>query len=168
MTASYALGAWRDLVIWVVDGHTPLDELKRLRSRVAEWRQQRAARKNVALTVLYPSPSTMSTEERLTVARMIDETKHDRTASATVVLADGILGALHRSILTGLSIVVPSPHPVRISADLGTAITFVLPHVERLCGPIEHGEIEAMVADLHAHILAARRGEESAAEHRGP
>jgi hypothetical protein len=155
-TGSYAIGTWKDLVVWVVDGHTPLDELKRLRSHVAEWTRERGGRKNVTLVVLHAARTTMSSEERASVARMIDETKRSRVASSTVVLADGLVGALHRSILTGFTIVVPPPHPTKVCADVATAIAFLHPHVESLCGRVAQEDLAAMVEALHEAILAER------------
>ncbi len=163
VTPSYAIGAWKNLVIWVVDGHTPLEELERLRARVSDWNRARGGAKNVALIVLHAARSTMSAEERRSVARMIDESKHTRAASATVVLADGVLGALHRSILTGISMLVPAPHPTKVFADVERAIAFLEPHIARNCGEVRREDVAAMVADLHLLLRQAKLEAEGAA-----
>lgn len=105
----------------------------------------------------------MSAEERRSVARMIDESKHTRAASATVVLADGVLGALHRSILTGISMLVPAPHPTKVFADVERAIAFLEPHIARNCGEVRREDVAAMVADLHLLLRQAKLEAEGAA-----
>jgi hypothetical protein len=157
VTDSYAIAAWKGLVVWVVDGHTPLDELERLRVLVRGWTRERGAAKNVTLVVIHASSTTMSTEERRSVARMVEETKSSRLASSTVVAAAGVVAALHRSILTGISLLVPPPHPVKIVANVPAAVRFLHPYVEVLCGRVPPAEIESFVARLHAEILAHRR-----------
>jgi hypothetical protein len=157
VTESYAIASFRQIVVWVVDGHTPVDELERLRLHVLEWTRAQGDAKNVALTVLHSNRSTMSAEERRIVARMIDETKGSRLASATVVLADGMLGALHRSILTGFSLLVPPPHPTKICGDLPSALAFLAPHIEKVAGDVPPAHIEAIVDDLHGAVRAQRQ-----------
>lgn len=156
VTDSYAIAVWRRLVLWVVDGHTPVVELERLRTLVHEWSRGQSGEKNVTLVLLHASRSTMEADERRAVLRMIDETKHDRVASATVVLARGMIGALHRSILTGFSLLLPPPHPTRVFGEVPPAIAFLHGHIESLCGAVEPLHIEAMLDDLHAEILRAR------------
>jgi hypothetical protein len=156
VTDTYAIAAWRQLVLWVVDGHTPLDELERLRVIVQSWSRAQGTLKNVTLVVLHDNRSTMSAEERRSVSRMIDETKSQRVASATVVLAGGIVGALHRSILTGFSLLVPPPHPTKVYADVESAIAFLHPHIESVCGPVPPAHLDAMVNALHGEICAKK------------
>jgi len=156
VTASYALGTWKRVVLWVVEGHTPLEQLEALRRRFAELSRERGDEKHVALTILYPTDSTMSAEERKCVARIIDESKHRRLASATAVLAQGLMGAVHRSILTGMSILVPAPHPHRITATIEDAIDFVHPYATLSSGPVLRSDLRAMVGDLH-NTLRARQ-----------
>jgi hypothetical protein len=156
VTESYAIAVFKRLVLWVVDGHTPVHELEHLSEIVRAWGRQHHGTKNVALVVIHAKRSTMSAEERRPVLRMIDETKHDRLASATVVLASGMLGALHRSILTGFSLLVPSPHPTKVFGDVESAIAFLHPYIETACGPIPTRHIAAMVDDLLAEIRAPR------------
>jgi hypothetical protein len=144
---------WKRLVLWVVDGHTPLDELERLRSIVRAWNRAQGDEKNVTLVVIHGTRSSMSAEERQSVARMIDETKDRRVASATVILGGGMIGALHRSILTGFSMLVPPPHPTRICATIPAAIDYLHPYIKALCGDVSAQSVEALVEDLHAEVM---------------
>jgi hypothetical protein len=155
-TASYAIGTWKNLLVWVVEGHTGVAQLEKLRTRFLELSRARGEEKHVALIVLYPSESTMSAEERRCLARMIDESKHRRLASSTAVLAKGLMGAVHRSILTGMSILVPPPHPNRIVSSVEDAIAFVHPHVVKSCGPVATSDLRAMVAELYDRVGSAR------------
>jgi hypothetical protein len=143
---------WKQLVLWVVDGHTPLDELEQLRRLVHAWYVDQGDAKNVTLVVIHGTNTTMNADERRAVARMIDETKSSRVASATVVLGDGMVGALHRSILTGFSFLVPPPHPVKIFARVEPAVVFLHPFIEALCGPVSPDHVGAMVDDLHREM----------------
>lgn len=161
VTDTYAIVVWRQVVIWVVDGQTPVEELERLRRVVRGWADEHG--RGVALTVIHPTRSGMTSEERASVARMIDETKAGRMASATVILATGVLGALHRSLLTGLSLLVPPPHPVKFTSDLDHAIAWLRPYVEHLSGPVRESDIRAIAEDLHAAVLAEKRAAEAGA-----
>jgi hypothetical protein len=158
LTDSYAIAAWKGLVVWVVDGHTPLEELERLRVVVRDWMRERGSAKNVSLVVIHANSTTMSGEERRTVAKIVEDTKSSRIASANVVVSSGVVAALHRSILTGLSLLVPPPHPVKVFANVSPAIRFLHPYIEALCGRVAPEEIEAFVARLHGEVLARRHG----------
>lgn len=158
VTVSYAVGTWKHLLLWVVEGHTPVEQLERLRVRIGALSRDRGDKKHVALTVLYPSDSTMSAEERACVAKMIDETKHRRLAAATAVLAQGVMGSVHRSILTGMSLIVPPPHPNRIAASEEAAINFVHPYVVQSSGAVTPEEIRAMSADLYEALRMEKKG----------
>jgi len=136
-------------VIWVVDGSTPPEELERLRTISRAWREEHPE-PTVNLIVIYPTQTTMDAAQRKVAAKFIDETKHTRVASATAVLATGMVGALHRSLLTGLSILVPPPHPVKITARVVDAVDFLHPHIEQTCGPVSAAHVEMMVYDLHS------------------
>lgn len=155
VTDTFAIATWRRLTMWVVDGHTPLEELERLRHLVMRWVAAHPA-KTVSLIVIHGTPTTMSAEERRSVTKMIDDTKHTRVASATVILGRGMVGSLHRSILTGFSLLVPPPHPTRICADVDAAIGFLHPHIVEVCGPVEPFEVAAMLGDLHGEVCAEK------------
>jgi hypothetical protein len=77
----------------------------------------------------------MNAEERERMVRLIKRREKSRLASATVVLADGIAGAMHRSVLTGLSLIARPPHPTKVCANLPDAAAFLMPHLRALCDP---------------------------------
>jgi hypothetical protein len=157
VTVSYAVGTWKRLLIWVVEGHTPLDQLEKLRIRIGALSRERGEHKHVALTILYPSDSSMSADERACVARMIEETKQRRLAASTAVLAQGVMGSVHRSILTGMSLLVPPPHPNKIAATEDAAIAFVHPYVVQSSGPIAAADIRAMITELYDQLRAEKK-----------
>lgn len=154
MTETYAIAMVQGLVLWVVDGQTPVDELERLRAMVRT--HPRADRPSVTLIVIHGTRSTMNAEERRSVLAMIDETKHHRLASATVIGARGMLGALHRSILTGFSLLLPPPHPHKVFGDVPEAIAYLMPWVPKVSDGLDATAIEAMLADLYAQLLARK------------
>jgi hypothetical protein len=154
-TPTMAAATWRRMTFLVSDGHNDVAALERMRRMGHEW-LRKSPGKTVDFVVIHPSNTTMSSEERATMMRYIDETKHNRLASATVVLATGILGAVHRSILTGMNLIVPPPHPARICADVATGARFVERYADHLCGPVTAEMIEDIAGGLHARILAAK------------
>lgn len=150
-----AAGAWRRLVVLVTDGHNDVRALEELRRTLVGWIGENPG-KNVTLVVLHATPSSMSSDERRTMMRLMEETKHSRMASATVVMATGVLGALHRSILTGMNMLVPPPHPSKIVADVPSAARFLAPYLDGLSGPVKADQIEQIAHTLHGRICAAK------------
>lgn len=148
-TASFAIGTFKNLLIWVAQGHTNVAELQELRVLFGMLAKARGDEPHVSLIILYPSDSTMSGEERRVVTKLIEESKHRRLASATAVLATGVMAAVHRSILTGINLLVPPPHPNRITASIDEAISFVHPHVVKSSGPITQADVRAMIDELY-------------------
>ncbi|MGE0786978.1 MAG: hypothetical protein AB7S26_14995 [Sandaracinaceae bacterium] len=156
VTDTYAIARWKGLVLWVVDGQTPVSELEQLIELSKRHNARYGDPRNVALTIIHGTPSGMSAEERAAAARLIESTKHTRVASSTVVLARGLVAAVHRSILTGISLLVPPPHPVKVCSDVPSALSFLQPHIESLCGPIAPDHIEAMASQLHDAVTERR------------
>ncbi|HVU03049.1 MAG TPA: hypothetical protein VHE30_14915 [Polyangiaceae bacterium] len=87
----------------------------------------------VELVVILPSRSVMSTEERRRMIGLIKHWEDHRVAAATVILAEGLLGAMHRSVLTGLLMLAPPPHPAKVFGDVAEAVTWLQPHVRSVC-----------------------------------
>ena len=46
----------------------------------------------------------------------------------------GMLGALQRSVLTGLLMLAPPPHPSAVRGSVSAAVTWLLPHLRTLDG----------------------------------
>jgi len=89
----------------------------------------------VEMVVIFPSDARMNGTERERMVRLIKRREKARVASATVVLAEGITGAMHRSVLTGLNLIARPPHPAKVCANLSDAIAFLMPHLRATCDP---------------------------------
>lgn len=87
----------------------------------------------IEMVVIFPSDARMNGAERERMVRLIRRRERSRVASATVVLAEGITGAMHRSVLTGLSLIARPPHPAKVCANLPDAIAFLMPHLRAVC-----------------------------------
>jgi hypothetical protein len=68
------------------------------------------------------------------MARLMKRWEKDRVASATVILADGMLGAVQRSMLTGLLMVAPPPHPAKIFSEVPVAVDWLVPFARPVLG----------------------------------
>jgi hypothetical protein len=53
-------------------------------------------------------------------------------------------------------LIAPPPHPVKICADVPTAIEFLHPYIEVACGPILPVQVEAIVNDLYGDLCAQK------------
>jgi hypothetical protein len=119
--------------VHLFEGHLGVADMGRLESIGAEWLREHPG-KLVELVVIFPSNSRMTGEERSRMARVIKRWEKDRLASATVILASGLLGAMHRSVLTGLLMIAPPPHPSKVFATVPEAVTWLAPHMQSLLG----------------------------------
>jgi len=89
------------------------------------------------------------------VTHIIKRWESKRTASATVILAQGLVGAMHRSVLTGMQMIVPAPHPVKVFGTIGDGVKWLAPHIRELCGAEATPEaLDAGVSELVAHFKA--------------
>jgi hypothetical protein len=125
---------WRRMGVHLFEGRLSVDDMDRLDELGANYRK-RVPGKMVELVVIYPSDARMTSDERARMAKIVKRWEHERTASSTVILADGLMGSLHRSILTGLQLLVPAPHPVKVFGAIAPAVQFLAPFVHDLCGP---------------------------------
>jgi hypothetical protein len=114
-------------------GHLTLADMDRLDAFSTPWRRRNPG-KMVELSVLFPSDARMSSDERTRMNQVMLRWQHLRLASATVILATGILGALQRSVVTGLLLVAPRPHPTRVYSTVREAVTWLAPHLQALPG----------------------------------
>jgi hypothetical protein len=90
--------------------------------------------KLVELAIILPSETRMTSEERTRMTQLIKRWESVRIASATVILASGMLGAMHRSVLTGMTMLVPPPHPAKVFATVPDAMSWLLPYLRTACG----------------------------------
>jgi len=122
------------LGVHLFEGRLTVADMNRMQMIGDEWRRKNTM-KTADLSIIYPSDSRMTTEERTRMAQLIKHDEQFRVAAATVILADGMLAAVQRSILTGLVLVAFPPHPAKVFATTAEAVHWLLPHIWRLQGP---------------------------------
>jgi hypothetical protein len=120
--------------VHLFEGKLTVEDMDRLDTQGADWRR-RVPGKMVELVIVFPSEARMTSEERTRMAAIIKRWEHVRLASSTVILAEGLMGSLHRSVLTGLQILAPAPHPLKVFGTIAPAVKFLAPFVVELCGP---------------------------------
>jgi hypothetical protein len=140
--------------VHVFEGHLPVSDMDRMQKLGDEWFRKNPG-KLVELVIVYPSRAMMSAEERHRMTQLIKRWEAHRVAAATVILATGMLGAVQRSVLTGLLMIAPPPHPSKVFSDLSEAVTWLLPHVAALSErPITEEHLRAAVEELCAAFRA--------------
>jgi hypothetical protein len=143
-------GMWRRLGVHVFQGKVTLDDMTRMDVAGCLWHKRNPG-KIVELVIIFPSDAQMNGEERERMAAVVKRFESVRTASATVVLANGLVGSMHRSILTGLHMLAPPPHPTKVFGTTSDAVKWILPHVHALCGDDFGGdELLTAIEDLCA------------------
>jgi hypothetical protein len=154
--SSTVTGVWRRFAVHAFEGKLTLDHMTRMEAAGSAWHRKNPGR-IVELVIVFPSEARMTSEERKRMAGVIKRWESHRTASATVILSSGVLGAMHRSVLTGLQLLAPSPHPTKVFGATRDAITWIAPYVQELCGPeASAGDLYAAVDRLCASFRAAR------------
>jgi len=154
-------GLWKRFGVHLFEGKVTVADMEEIERRGEVWRDK-VRGKLVEMVVIFPSDAKMTTEERTKMTQIIKRWEKDRAASATVILAQGLTGALHRSVLTGMQMLVPAPHPVKVFGSIPDGVKWLTPHVRGLCGPEASTEaLDAAVADLAARF-AARQQKRSA------
>ncbi|HKU44784.1 MAG TPA: hypothetical protein VJR89_41785 [Polyangiales bacterium] len=128
-----------------------MDEMQRVGER---WNKQHPG-KRVEMVVIFPSSARMSLEERSRMARLIKVGEAHRTASATVILAQGMLGSMQRSMLTGLMMIAPPPHPAKVFGAIGEALTWLEPQLRTVCNA--GLKVDELGAALQEHVEQFRR-----------
>ena len=142
---SLVSGMWRRFGVHVFEGGLSLDDMVRIEASGSSWHRTNPGQL-VELVIIFPSDARLTNEERTRLAAIVKRWEKTRTASATVVLAEGLTGAMHRSILTGLQMIAPPPHPTKVFSRTPDAVGWLAPHVQALCGP------DATAADLLAAV----------------
>jgi hypothetical protein len=127
-------GVWRRFGVHLFEGKLTLADMAELDDRGAAFRQKISG-KMVELVVVFPTDAVMTNAERTRMAAIVRRWEKERTASSTVILAQGLMGSLHRSILTGLQILAPAPHPLKVFGAIEPAVKFLAPYVQELSGP---------------------------------
>jgi hypothetical protein len=148
-------GVWRRFGVHAFEGHITTDDMTRMQIAGDGW-MRRNPGSMVELVIIFPSDARMSGDERARLAAMIKRSEAARAAAATVVLASGLMGSMHRSVLTGLQMLAPPRHPSKVFGGLPDAVQWLSPHVQQLCGPEATGPallgaVEAMCATFKVH-----------------
>jgi hypothetical protein len=73
-----------------------------------------------------------------------------------VILAQGIVGSMHRSVLTGMQMLAPAPHPVRVFGAIPGAVHWLVPYIREACSIDASGDDVIKAVDAHAGRFAAR------------
>ena len=95
--------------VHLFEGPLTVAEMTEMQRRGNAWHAKHPGR-IVELVVIYPSDDRMTQAERSKMVQLMKQWEHVRDAAATVILAEGLMGSLHRSILTGLMMLAPAPH----------------------------------------------------------
>jgi len=147
-------GIWRRFGVHFFEGKVTLDDMKQIEDVSEKW-HAKIPGKLVEMVVIVPSDAKMTSDERKQMAHIIRRWEDARTASATVILAEGLRGSLHRSVLTGLQLLAPAPHPTKVFATIPDAAWWLSPHVGQTCGlAVTPEEITAAVDELAARFAA--------------
>jgi hypothetical protein len=134
--------------VHLFQGDLGVAAMDRLEAVGTHW-QARNPGKRVELVLVLPSNSRMSPEERSRMTQLMRRGDKDRLASATVILAEGLRGALHRSVLTGLMMIAPAPHPMKVFGNIEDAVTYLMPYLETLPAPPPPSAILQSVVELY-------------------
>ncbi len=124
---------WRQFAVHLVQGAIAIADMTRLEAAASVWHKKNPGRA-VEMVIIFPSDARMSGPERERMAIAVKRWESVRAAAATVVLAGGLQGSMHRSVLTGLHMLAPPPHPTKIFGVTAAAVTWLWPYVEKLCG----------------------------------
>lgn len=149
--APYMLtGLWRRFAVTLFEGKVTLADMDRIERASERW-HAKVTGKVVEMVVILPTNTKMTQAERVRMARIIKRWEHTRVASATVILAQSLLGAVQRSVLTGLQLLAPSPHPTKVFGEVSEATVWLAPHVQEVCGEDANAaELSAAITELSA------------------
>lgn len=146
-------GVYRRFGVHLFHGRLPVSEMERLDVLGAEWRKRNPG-KLVELVIIHPSEAQMTSEERTRMTKLIKRWEADRLASSTVILAEGLMGSLHRSVLTGLTMIAPPPHPAKVFGDVDAAVAWLAPYVGTLWQQkLAAAELAAAVEDYRTRFM---------------
>jgi hypothetical protein len=87
----------------------------------------------------------MTQAERSKMVQLMKQWEDVRDAAATVILAEGLLGSLQRSILTGLMMLAPAPHPAKVFSAVDLAVEFLAPYVRALTPGLSQAAVRALI-----------------------
>ena len=136
-------------VLHLFEGHLSVEAMDQMHQVAVRWNAEHP-QKRVELAVIFPSDARMTQEERAGMARLMKLGEPYRHASATVILSAGLRGAMHRSLLTGLMMLAPPPHPSKVFGDVADAVAWLEPHLREASAEFPSGE--ALIREVEARI----------------
>jgi hypothetical protein len=135
--------------VHLFEGRLTTADMDHMEAVGSAWHRKNPG-KLVELVVVLPSNTRMTPEERARMTALIRRWEHHRVASATVILAEGLLGAMQRSVLTGLMMLAPAPHPTKVFGGIAPAMAWLAPHLRTLPSASSPDEVAlASVLDLY-------------------
>ncbi len=141
-------GIWRRFGVHMFEGKVTVEDMAKMEAVGVQYLKKNPG-KLVEMVVIYPSDTRMTAEERERMARVIRRWEDCRVASATVILATGLVGSMHRSVLTGLQFLARPPHPTKVFGTIPDALAWLSPYIVELCGvDATHDKLVAAVADM--------------------
>ena len=130
--------------VHLFEGRLTVADMDRMEAIGDEWQAKNPGRL-VELVVIFPSSARLDDAERARLVRLVARREKDRAASATVIMAEGMVGAMQRSILTGINLIRRPPHPVKVFSAVPDAVSWLLPHVREACDRTA-GRLEMLTA----------------------
>jgi hypothetical protein len=118
--------------VHLFEGRLTVADMDRMETIGDEWHAKNPGQL-VELVVIFPSSARLDEIERQRLVRLVARREKSRAASATVILADGMVGAMQRSILTGINLIRRPPHPVKVFSAVPDAVSWLLPYVREAC-----------------------------------
>jgi hypothetical protein len=147
-------GIWRRFGVHAFEGALSPDDMSRLESFGNVWHKKNPGHV-VEMAIIFPSEARMESDARARMAKIIRRSEMMRRASATVILGRGLVGSMQRSVLTGLMMIAPPPHPIKVFGSITDAVVWLTPHIQAVCGadakPQElNAAVDALCATFHA------------------
>lgn len=132
------------------EGEVTVMEMNTIQEIGDRWYARYPA-KSLSLSLVYPTTHRPPPEQRERLRQLIKHWEHHHLASANVMLIDGLLGAMHRSVLTGVMMLAPPPHPAKIFASLDAGLPWLLSHQTT---KLDAGSVREVVDRVSAEFLA--------------
>jgi len=139
--------------VHLFEGALSLAGMDRIEALGDEWHAKNPGR-IVELVVIFPSSARLSDDQRKRLVRLVAHRESSRVASATVILAEGMVGAMQRSMLTGLNLIRRPPHPTKVFPGITDAVAWLIQHLKETCPGAGAGQVMSAVDYLCASFRA--------------
>lgn len=131
-TATAWISVFDHFAVHLFEGAVSVSDMDRMQTLGGRWNLQHPG-KRAELVVIFPSNARLTSEERVRMTQLMKLGEPHRAAGATVILASGMQGSLQRSMLTGLTMIAPPPHPWKVFGATADAMTWLTPHLVATC-----------------------------------